>query len=84
MKVIKNILKNMVMIGAFIIIVTTPVFADVAVPAMNPVEGIVDFVFNSSENPFVMMVFLAVVIALVCTVLILWQGNKKDSDEENK
>lgn len=85
MKVIKNILKNMVMIGAFIIIVTTPVFADVAVPAYNPVEDFIYDIFNGDEKVFVVgMVMIAVVIAIISAVVISKQEVKEEKQVETK
>ena len=85
MKVIKNILKNMVMIGVFIIILTTPVFADVAVPAYNPVEDFIYDFFNGDEKAFVVgMIILAVIIAVICAIAISKQEPKEEDVTKNK
>lgn len=85
MKVIKNILKNMLMIGAFIIIVTTPVFADVAIPAYNPVEDFIYDIFNGDEKVFVVgMIILAIIIAVICAIAISKQEPKEEDVTKNK
>ena len=85
MKVIKNILKNMIMISVIVLFITTPVFADVAIPMMNPVEEFLFDFFNGDEKVFVVgMIILAVIIAVICGIAISKQESKEEDVTKNK
>lgn len=85
MRVIKNVLKDMIMISVIVLFITTPVFADVAIPMMNPVEEFLFDFFNGDEKVFVVgMVMIAVVIAIISAVVISKQEVKEEKQVETK